>query len=274
MENSYRGDANSQLLLPAWDLPGEVLADQPLTVAVPPLLCAEGGLLFGGWAMALAAEVGRRWSGRHVRSLTCEFLAPIRAGDELSVTVRVLRAGSRVSHCAVTLGCGDRADQAAFTARIVAGDGFVPQARAWSPAPEVPDPDACPGRTFRYRGAGTANDTLDVRLASPEPSPEDDRGGQVLLWARVRCDVDPSAALAVLSDHVPYLIVRSIGGVRYATSVSSTVRLTGSPVDEWVLLEVELAAQDGQFCIGRVRQWGSDGTLLAVADQTAYLRFD
>jgi acyl-CoA thioesterase len=254
--------------LPAWNL-AEINPEQALTLTVPPLLCAEGGFLFGGWAMALAAQTAQVWSGRQVRSLSCEFLAPMRAGEELSVMLGVVRLGTRVSHCTVTL---SHRDQATLTSRIVTGDEPAPPVRAFAPAPAVPEPDRCPERTYRYRGGASAIDTLDVRLASPEPTPEDDRGGRVLLWARARCQVDATAALAALSDHVPYLIVRSLPGVRYATSISSSVRITGIPVDEWVLLEVELAAADGRFCVGRVRQWGRDGALVAIADQTTYLR--
>lgn len=255
----------------AWDLPETVPAEESLLLCVPPLLCAEGGVLFGGWAMALAAQMARRWSGRQVRSLSCEFLAPIQANDELDVMLNVIQSGSRIAHCAVSMA---RDGQPAFTAWVVTGDGTSGPMRSWSAAPDAPDPESCPARTYRYRGTGTAIDTLDVRMASPEPSPEQDRGGRVLLWARVHCDVEAEAALAALSDHLPYLIVRSIAGVRCATSVSSTVRITGVPVDDWVLLDVELAATDGLFCIGRIQQWGRDGALVAIADQTTYLRIE
>lgn len=259
-------------LLPGWALPDVIVAAERVRVTVPPLLCAEGGYLFGGWAMALAVELGGRWSGRQLRSLACEFLAPIRSGDELDATLDVVRSGSRVAHCAVSV---HRGAELALTARLVIGDPLAPLAgrsRAWTPAPPAPDPQDCPGRTYRFRGAGTAIDSLDVRLTAPEPSPADEPGGRVLLWARVRCEVDTSAGLAVLTDHLPYLVVRSIAGVRHATSVSSTMRILAAPVDEWVLLEVELTGTDGLFCVGRVRLWGRDGTPVAVADQTIYLR--
>jgi acyl-CoA thioesterase len=256
---------------PAWAIDEVVRPEQPLTLTVPPLLCAEGGFLFGGWAMALAAQAAQAWAGRALRSLSCEFLAPIRAGDELSVTLSEIRVGSRIAHCSVML---SQDGEPALTSRIALGDEVSPPVRSFTAAPDVPEPDDCPERTYRFRAAVSAIDTLDVRLASPEPSPEDDRGARVLLWARVRCQVDAAAALAALSDHVPYLIVRSRAGVRYATSISSSVRITGTPVDEWVLLEVELASLDGRFCVGRVRQWGRDGALVAIADQTTYLRIE
>jgi acyl-CoA thioesterase len=265
------GPAAPEARLPGWDLADVIDPDRPLTLTVPSLLCAEGGFLFGGWAMALLAQIARAGSGRAVRSLSCEFLAPIRAGDDVTVTLGAVRVGARIGHYALTL---SRDGETAVSSRIVTGDAPGRPLRAWAPAPVVPEPDTCPERTYRYRGTDSAIDTLDIRLASPEPSPEQDRGGRVLLWARVRCQVDPTGALAALSDHVPYLIVRSLAGVRQATTVSSTVRITGTPTDDWVLLEVELAGTDGRFCVGRVRQWGRDGALVAVADQTTYLRLE
>jgi acyl-CoA thioesterase len=95
----------------------------------------------------------------------------------------------------------------------------------------------------------------------------------VLLWGRILVNAAPAATLAVLSDHVPYLAVRSLPGVLQATSVAATLRHTAAPLTEWTLLEVTLLATDAAYCLGSVRQWSQDGALLASGEQTTYLRF-
>jgi acyl-CoA thioesterase len=89
----------------------------------------------------------------------------------------------------------------------------------------------------------------------------------------VLAETSPAGRSAVLSDHIPYVVVRSLADVRHATTVSATLRILGEPHGEWTLLDVELAGTDGAYCVGRVREWAADGRLVAVADQTAYTRF-
>jgi acyl-CoA thioesterase len=252
-----------------WSLPSLDDAGR-LTVATPPQLCAAGGLLFGGWTMALASEVARLRTGLRVRSQSFQFIAPVLAGQRIELTTEVVHAGRRVSHCAVSARVDGRI---AFTSQLVMGGSALPGARSWLPAPTGPDPDSCPPRSYRYRVPDSAMDTMDVRLAGPEPAPGQEEGARVLLWARVLADAEPEAKLAVLSDHVPYLIVRSLAGVRHATSTAAALRVTGAALTDWTLLEVELHAADAEYCLGSVRQWSQDGVLLAAAEQTAYLRF-
>jgi acyl-CoA thioesterase len=257
-------------LPPAWCLPTGITPDLPFPVEVPALLCAEGDLLFGGWAMAVANEVAQAWSGLPVRALSTQFLSPARAGDQLEMTVLATRPGRRVTHCCVQAVVSG---VPVFTTQLVLGDpGPAPP---WTPSPSppaVPPPEDCEQRTYRYHVPGSLADSLDVRLAGPEPVPGAGTGGRSLLWARVLAPASPQAQLAVLSDHVPYLLVRSVTGVRHATSVTASLRMTGEPAGEWVLLEVGLPAAGGEFWVGQVRQWSRAGALAALADQLVYVR--
>jgi len=266
-----------------WLLPVKIRTGCSFAVEVPEALCAEGGLLFGGWTMALAIEAAQSWSGLTVRALSAQFLAPVTIGDRLEVVLTSSREGRRVSHGIMHAAVGG---VPAFAAQVVlgsraSGDGPSGPATApgtaarpaWQLPPPAPPPEDCPPRTYRNRIPGSVADTIDVRLASPEPEPGVGAGGHSLLWARVLAGGSAPARLGVLSDHVPYLIVRSLPGVRHATSVSADLRVTGDPAGDWVLLDVELAAADDDFCVGRVRQWSQAGDLVALSDQTVSLRY-
>jgi acyl-CoA thioesterase len=240
--------------------PGDTYA-----VDVGPRLCAEGGILFGGWAMAALVEVAQAWSGRRVRALATSFLAPVRMGDDLQLTVTSLRSGGRLGHCRIE---GQAAGVLVLSAVVVVGPAPERQPRSWTGAPPVPAPEQCAERSYRFRAPDSALALLDVRLASPEPRPGAGPGGRCLLWARLLAPVSPEASLALLSDHVPYLAVRSMLHVTRAASVSASVRILGAASTPWTLLDVELISADGAFCVGQVRQWSQDGTLVAIADQT------
>jgi acyl-CoA thioesterase len=257
-----------RLVLPS---PDGLAADDCYVVDVPPHLCTASGLLFGGWAMAAMTEAAQAWSGRHARALAASFVAPVRVGEELRMTLTGLRSGGRLAHCRID---GQAGNGPVLSAVAVAGPAAGPQQQSWASVPSVRPPEQCQPRSYRFRTAGTAMGLLDVRLASPEPSPEAGSGGRCLLWARLLAPASAEASLALLSDHVPYLVVRTVPGVTHAPTVSASVRITGAASTPWTLLDVELTAADGVFCVGHVRQWSQHGALLATADQTVRTVFD
>jgi acyl-CoA thioesterase len=216
----------------------------------------------------MAVMVEQAWSGRRVRTLATSFVAPVRVGDELRITVTPLRSGRQLAHCRID---GQAGGIPVLSGTAVAGRPAARPPLGWAGAPDAPPPELCPERTYRSRTPDSAAGLLDVRLAAPEPRP--DAGGRALLWARLLAPVSPEASLALLSDHVPYLVVRSVPDVKHATSVSASVRITGAASTPWTLLDVELASADGTFCVGVLRQWSHDGSLVATADQTVRTAF-
>jgi acyl-CoA thioesterase len=253
-----------------WQLPPDARGGR-FAVDVPEGLCAARELLFGGWAMALAVDAAEAHAGLPTRDITMQFLAPVRAGDRLDVRTEVVRRGRTVTHLALL---ASREGTDVFRAQVVAAAAAAAEGRDWAPMPDVPPAHRCPSRTYRFDTPGSARETLDVRVVPPEPAPGDGAPGRVLLWARVLPSTGPNAMLAVLSDHVPYLIVRSLPAVRSATTVLASLRVTGLPRGEWTLLDVALVATDGAFCTGAVRAWSADGRLVAHAEQLAHTRFD
>jgi acyl-CoA thioesterase len=255
-----------------WPTPGDLSAARAYQITVDPLLCAEGDVIFGGWSMALIAEAARGWTGGRVRSLTANFLAPILRGDRLALRPTVLRSGQRVQQLRVD---ADVAGRPVVCSAVVLGNpGTARPPTAWRPdrlATPVPPPEKCPQRSYRFRQPGSLIDVIDARLASPEPRPGAAGAGRVLLWTRLDAEVSVAARLIALSDHLPYLVVRALDGIRHATTVSASVRLSSNPATEWTLLDIRLLDVDGDFCTGQVRMWSQTGALVGAAEQTTYL---
>jgi acyl-CoA thioesterase len=263
-----------------WPTAADLTAGRPYHITVDRLLCAEGGMAFGGFSVALIAEAAQSWTGGRVRSLSANFLSPIMLGEQLSLEPRPLRIGRRVRQLRVDAHVAGRP---VISSAVVLGEaGCAPAARdpggrpgearqPRSPVTSVPPPGECPQRSYRFRKPGSFIDVIDARLASPEPAPGACADAGVLLWARLDAALSDAARLTALSDHLPYLIVRALRGVRHATTVSASVRLSSAPVTEWTLLDIRLLDVDGEFCNGRVRMWSQAGALVATAGQTTYV---
>ncbi|MDA0633416.1 thioesterase family protein [Nonomuraea sp. MCN248] len=270
-----------------WPLDG-----RPFDVPVSRELCSGTGALFGGWGLGLLADAAQHATGRRLRDLSAAFVRPVTLGSRLSVRCDVLAEGRALAHCRLD---ADEDGRTALTATAVvetpataapaapeapaAAEGTVtaagtavlagavvsaevaPGQRA-VPPPRVPGPLECPERSYES-GPGAAM-MLDVRVAGRSP-------GSALLWARVLCDVPDEVRLAVVSDHVPYLLRRTLPGRPRVTTVSASLRLFGGPVAEWVLLDVSLVARAGRIAAGRVGLWQDGETLAGVAEQTMRL---
>lgn len=229
-------------------------------------LCAGSGalVLFGGWAMGAVADAAQSWSGQRLRAQTTSFLAPIAHGEHLDLAIEPTRVGGRMTQAVVV---GRVNDRQVLTSMVTLG----PPARrslGWRRFPVVPPPESCPERTYRSPASTTLTQLLDVRLASPEPEPGAPGNGTVLLWASLGGGLGPEPMLAVLSDHVPYLVVRTMADVLHAVTVSATVRVVGEVSSSWILLETALVAGDGDYVVGDIAMWDRSGSLVATAEQT------
>lgn len=237
--------------------------DYELTVADH--LCGAGGWLYGGWALGLLTDAVQRVSGRRLHDLSVSFLRPVARHARLRVRCEVLASGRALAHV--------RAEALDDEGLALAGTAVV------GPMPDRVEPSVapalvaaayeCPERPYLMaRGTGvsvlldvrTAGERLDAGVAST-----------MLLWGRVRCDISAEIRLAALSDHVPYLLRRAFPDLTRATTVSSSLRIVGGPVAEWVLLELSLLTLTGRAAVGRVNMWSAGTDLVAVAEQTTRL---
>jgi acyl-CoA thioesterase len=257
-----------------WPTPADLAAVRGYELTVDQLLCAEGDMIFGGFSMALIAEAAQGWTGGRVQALTANFLSPVMTGDRLVLEPRALRLGRRVRQLQVDARVAGRLvlSSAVVLGGPQDGESRGPRAgrRLGGAAPHVPPPERCPQRSYRFRQPGSFIDVIDARLASPEPEPGTGSAG-VLLWARLDAHFSDAARLVALSDHLPYLVVRALGGVRHATTVAASVRLLSGRPAGWTLLDIRLTDLAGEFCTGQVRMWSPDGEPLAVASQSTYV---
>jgi acyl-CoA thioesterase len=79
------------------------------------------------------------------------------------------------------------------------------------------------------------------------------------------------AALGFVADVVPSGVVRAAGRAGAGTSLDNSIRFGPDPVGDWVLIDIDPHRISGGYGHGAARLWATDGTLLAVASQSASL---
>lgn len=228
-------------------------------------VCNANGILFGGWALGALAEVGAAVTGLRLRELTANYLAPIARGECVRVVPHILQQGRTVAQVRLDIWSGDTCSLAATA---VLGPSIEPVGAPKS-MPQVRAPDHCPRRTFAT-GGGTGSSVLletrvvsETRVGALEP--------RTLLWVAVDADVLGEVRSAVVSDHVPTLVRRSIPGLDFVPTVSGAVVVIGAATSRYLLLDVRLVAWDSVVASGEVDIWNADGTLVAWGRQTCRL---
>lgn len=251
---------------PQWPLGRLHTEADEFVLSVGDELCGAGGWLFGGWALGLLSDAVQQASNRTLQDLSVSFLRPVAYGQRLRVRCVLLAEGRALSHYRVE--ALDDGGQTMLSGMAVVGP--APSASEQSAAPpRAASPEECPERPYLVApGTGVAT-LLDVRVAQERLT--DGVASTMLLWGRLRCDVPEAVRVAVLSDHVPYLLRRSLPALNRASTVSSTLRIAGLAPTEWVLFDVSLSAVGQRTALGRSTLWSADGRLLALAEQTARL---
>ncbi len=223
-----------------------------------------GGWLYGGWGMGLLTDAVELTSGRRLHDLSVNFLRPVAQQRRLRVRCELLAAGRALSHYRVAAFDGG---ELALTATAVTGP--VPGQPEQAQAPDAAPADECPERPYLVTPGKGVSVHLDVRTAGERL----DAGvaSTMLLWGRLRCDTTGAVRLAVLSDHVPYLLRRAFPELTRASTVSATLRVVGDPIADWVLFEVSLLTRGAHLAVGRVNMWSAGTALVAVGEQTSRL---
>jgi acyl-CoA thioesterase len=243
--------------------------EPPFDVRIGSDVCSSLGWLFGGWGMGLLAEAAQTSTGRAVRDLSVDFVRGVADGARLRVHCEPMARGRTFTYCRVSA-VDERDDVALSGTAVLAqrGAGGAPPATALL-APKAPPPEVCPERQYAL-GPGTGTSLLlDVRDAGEDLSRG--AGNFALLWARLRCPAADEVRLAVISDHVPFLLRRSMPAPSRFTTVGATLRLWDAPLDEWVLLEVSLVSLGERSAVGRVNLWSAGTELVGVAEQTTWM---
>lgn len=236
-------------------------------------LVRHDGRLFGGTAVAAAIALAELATGRPALWATVQFVSGAAVlGDRIDCRVEELARGGRTSQVRVSAHVGD---QELFCAL---GATSEPKAAAlagtFATFPDVPPPDECEQYRFPIPPAmrvtpASIEQRMEMRVVRDAGQRRAASG--LRYWVRSPGRRVTPALLGFLADMIPSAVVHALGHMGGGTSLDNTLRL-GHPADtEWVLLELEPHVARGGTGTGTGLLWAPDGTLLAVASQSASL---
>lgn len=227
--------------------------------------------LYGGTGLAVVVAAMEASTGRDAVWATVQFVGSAAEGERIEVVTEELAHGGTTSQVRVTATVGGRV--------ILAGLGSTARARdggfdaTFGTMPEVAPPDACGPLTFgalqpppsmKARGPFAIG---DFRVA---PGEHDSR----YVWARLDGVPVTRPFLAYVADFVPSAVLRAVGRLGGGTSLDNSIRFgpSAAPDTRWVLMDSDPYFADNGFVHGAARVWSDDGTLVAVASQSAVAR--
>jgi acyl-CoA thioesterase len=242
---------------------------------VVPLLCTGGNFLFGGAGLGAAIAALEGTTDRPVVWAAAQYLSFARPPSVLDLEVIVPVEGHQMTQARVV---GRVGDTEILTVNAALGRRPFDAGGEWTTMPTVPPPDACPERAHRNMSVDEhVMSRFDQRLARGRALDELDGrpgDGSAALWVRLPQGLEVSgAALAILGDFVPFGISQALGVGAGGRSLDNTLRVVSLTSTEWVLLDVHIHAIARGFGHGRVHLWAEDGTLLAIASQSAIVRY-
>jgi acyl-CoA thioesterase II len=245
--------------------------DGRYTFELTPELARFDDKLFGGAGLAAAVAAFEAETRRRAIWATVQFVGSADLGERIECRAEVLAAGHNTSQVEVTATVGERLVFKALgsTARD-RENGFSYELGS---IPDVPGPDESEGwlpefpfpiDTVAARGPFS---TAEFRLAK-----RDD--GRTGLWVRLPSVPQTRTTVAYLADFVPSSVLRAAGRAGGGTSLDNSIRFGREPArgTDWILIETDPWIIDGGYVHGGARIWAADGTLLAVASQTAVAR--
>ena len=236
-----------------------------------PGLSRFDGKLYGGTGLAAVTAAMEAETGRAALWSTVQFAGSAEIGERIDCRVEVLAQGRRTSQVRMTACVGERVVLAALGATgEPRGGGLAAQV---GEIPAVGLPEDTPPWSPKVPFTLPVETQGWLELAEIREVPG--LGSRMALWARMRQMRQTRATLGFLADLVPTAVVRAAGRAGAGTSLDNAIRFGPAPDTEWVLLDLDpYLASDG-YLHGAARIWAPDGTLLAVASQTAVaLLFD
>jgi acyl-CoA thioesterase len=242
---------------------------------VVPLLCTGGNFLFGGAGLGAAITALEETSGRPVVWAPAQYLSFAEPPSVMDIEVAFPIVGHRITQARAVAKVGDTE---ILTVNAALGRRPFDAGGSWATFPEVPLPADCPPRAHRFASADEhIMSRFDQRLAKGRALDELDGrpgDGSSALWVELPDGLEVSgASLAVLGDFVPFGISQALGVGAGGKSLDNTLRVVSLVPTRWVLLDVGIHAIAQGFGHGRVRLWAEDQTLLAIASQSAIIRY-
>ena len=231
----------------------------------------------GGYLLALAAQALRQCTPAQPDplSITVHYLRPGLAGQACLIHTQLLRRGRTLSTARATL-----VQDGGARLEVLAAMGNLGEPAAGAPAPltmarpDMPPPEACPGRSASAQGVGLPIlDRLDIRLHPAEAVPGAAGAARVSGWIRLADGRAPDAmACLLMADAFPPAVFGLLGMVGWVPTIELTVQLRRRPVPGWLL--GRFRSQDLRD--GRVIEdgalWDASGQLVLQSRQLALVR--
>jgi acyl-CoA thioesterase len=232
-----------------------------------PSLSRFDGKFFGGTGIAVTTAIMEAETGRAALWSTVQFVGSADIGERFDCRVEVLASGRRTSQLRMTGMVGDRVVLAAIGATGEARPG--PLNAQFATMPDVPGPLETPD----WRPNAPISIPRDVAswLSITEIRGTTVPGFDRVMWARIRDMPQTRATLGFLADMVPSAVVSAAGRAGAGTSLDNAMRYGPRPDTDWILVDFDPYFAAGGYAHGGARIWSEDGTLLAVASQTATL---
>lgn len=231
----------------------------------------------GGYLLALAAQVLRQRTPAQPDplSITVHYLRPGLSGQPCRIDTQLLRNGRSLSAVRGTLSQDGQARLELLAAMGNLGEAqSAPEPRLSLCGPEMPPPEACPGRSAPAQGVGLPIlQRLDVRLHPDDARPG--AAGQARLrgWIRFTDDRPPDAlACLLMADAFPPAVFGLLGQVGWVPTIELTVHLRRRPAAGWMLGEFwSHDLSDGRI-IEDGALWDASGQLVLQSRQLALVR--
>ena len=253
--------------------------DDPLRWRFPlhPAVMTGRGALYGGAGLAAVIAALEAATGRKLVWATAQYLSFVREQATLDVDLQLPVEGARTTQARGTLRHGDREILSVLATLGHRDDGvhWTYAERPDVPAPADTRPQVIP------EAAGTIHGTYDMRIVKgvsrrqlAKGRPPVDTGGRAAFWIRLPGGphVPDAAELALVGDLVPSGFPSATGRPITGSSLDNTIRLGDLVETEWVLADVHVHAVVNGYGHGIAHLFAEDGTLLATASQSAFVR--
>jgi acyl-CoA thioesterase II len=253
--------------------------EDPLRWRFPlhPGVMTARGALYGGAGLAAVIAALEATTGRPLVWATAQYLSFVRTRATLDVELQLPVEGTRTTQARGTLRRGDQEILSALATLGHRGDHVH-----WTYAerPDVPAPaDTRP--QVVAEAAGTIHGIYEMRIVRGvsrrqlvRGRPPVDTGGRAAYWVRLPggAHVPDAAELALVGDLVPSGFPSATGQPISGSSLDNTIRLGDLVETEWVLADVHVHAVLNGYGHGIAHLFAENGTLLATASQSAFVR--
>jgi acyl-CoA thioesterase len=268
------------------DVPGRFEGNLPLAWQIVDVF---GGITMATTLRAMQAALAR--PELRIVSASAMFVDRVPCGP-VTIDTEVLRSGKSAAQVTGRLRTADDGGVALHAHAVFGVDHDVEHGLQDVQFPDVPPPEECdppppqPDEENDERPWGHINfhDQNDWRPANGiAPWLPNYGKGEPRMCSWVRLVKEPlledgthdPLVLAVYGDQIGTAVGQGLGpvGPYFTLSLEIALRFIATPTTPWVLQDAEAWHVGNGYATGPTRLWGSDRRLLAIATQTANLRF-